>query len=238
MMAVLGLGYGLTYAAIPGIIVRAVPERETGIGDRLLPGGPLHRLLDRQRPGGLGARLRRRPAGSQLPDLAGYTTVIWIGIAICVAAAVLAWVAAGRTPGGARARPRRAAPRGGGRRAGERRPPRRATDRLIAPGRSSPRYRRRTATLTDDSRMRRWRMATPSTDREPTRARRLPPRLRRAAGAAAAPRQPARADADRHGRGRADPLRPRRNRLVRQRRRRRPAPSRSGSGSPGRCWRG
>ena len=30
MMAVLGLGYGLTYAAIPGIIVRAVPESETG----------------------------------------------------------------------------------------------------------------------------------------------------------------------------------------------------------------
>ncbi len=30
MMGVLGLGYGLTYAAIPGIIVRAVPESETG----------------------------------------------------------------------------------------------------------------------------------------------------------------------------------------------------------------
>ena len=36
------------------------------------------------------------PAGSQLPKLAGYTTVTWIGIVICVFAAVLAWVMTGR----------------------------------------------------------------------------------------------------------------------------------------------
>ena len=76
MMGVLGLGYGLTYAAIPGMIVRAVPESETGSRDRLLPGGPLHRLLAGQRARRL-VLASETPAGSQLPTLAGYTTITW-----------------------------------------------------------------------------------------------------------------------------------------------------------------
>jgi MFS family permease len=98
MMGVLGLGYGLTYAAIPGIIVRAVPESETGSATGFYQ---VVRYIGFSLGSALAASVlaSHTPAGSQLPELAGYTTVIWIGIAICVAAAVLAWVMPADTPG-------------------------------------------------------------------------------------------------------------------------------------------
>jgi MFS family permease len=91
MMGVLGLGYGLTYAAIPGIIVRAVPESETGSATGFYQ---VVRYIGFSIGSALAASLlaSQTPAGSQLPRLAGYTAVIWVGIGICVAAAVLAWV--------------------------------------------------------------------------------------------------------------------------------------------------
>jgi MFS family permease len=99
MMAVLGLGYGLTYAAIPGIIVRAVPESETGSATGFYQ---VVRYIGFSIGSALAASVlaAETPAGSRLPDLAGYTTVIWIGIAICVAAAVLAWAMPGGSEGG------------------------------------------------------------------------------------------------------------------------------------------
>jgi predicted MFS family arabinose efflux permease len=99
MMAVLGLGYGLTYAAIPGIIVRAVPESETGSATGFYQ---VVRYIGFSLGSALAASVlaSETPAGSQLPRLAGYTTVIWIGIAICVAAAVLAWAMPGGASGG------------------------------------------------------------------------------------------------------------------------------------------
>jgi MFS family permease len=95
MMAVLGLGYGLTYAAIPGIIVRAVPESETGSATGFYQ---VVRYIGFSLGSALAASVlaSETPAGSQLPKLAGYTTVTWIGIVICVFAAVLAWVMTGR----------------------------------------------------------------------------------------------------------------------------------------------
>ncbi len=99
MMAVLGLGYGLTYAAIPGIIVRAVPESETGSATGFYQ---VVRYIGFSIGSALAASVlaSQTPAGSQLPDLAGYTTVIWIGIGICVAAAALAWAMPGGAGGG------------------------------------------------------------------------------------------------------------------------------------------
>jgi MFS family permease len=99
MMAVLGLGYGLTYAAIPGIIVRAVPESETGSATGFYQ---VVRYIGFSLGSALAASVlaSNTPAGSQLPRLAGYTTVIWIGIAICVVAAVLAWVLPGESSDG------------------------------------------------------------------------------------------------------------------------------------------
>jgi MFS family permease len=95
MMAVLGLGYGLTYAAIPGIIVRAVPESETGSATGFYQ---VVRYIGFSLGSALAASVlaSETPAGSQLPKLAGYTAVTWIGIVICVFAAVLAWVMTGR----------------------------------------------------------------------------------------------------------------------------------------------
>ncbi len=94
MMGVLGLGYGLTYAAIPGIIVRAVPEGETGSATGFYQ---VVRYIGFSVGSALAASLlaSQTPAGSRLPRLGGYTAVIWTGVAICVAAAVLAWALPG-----------------------------------------------------------------------------------------------------------------------------------------------
>jgi MFS family permease len=90
MMAVLGLGYGLTFAAIPGIIVRAVPESETGSATGFYQ---VVRYIGFSVGSALAASVlaSQTPAGSQLPRLAGYTAVIWIGIGIGVLAAIIAW---------------------------------------------------------------------------------------------------------------------------------------------------
>lgn len=96
MMGVLGLGYGLTFAAIPGIIVRAVPESETGSATGFYQ---VVRYIGFSIGSALAASVlaSETPAGSRLPRLAGYTTVIGIGVGICVAAAILAWVLPGRS---------------------------------------------------------------------------------------------------------------------------------------------
>ena len=98
---VMGLGYGLTYAAIPGIIVRSVPESETGSATGFYQ---VVRYIGFSLGSALAASVlaSQTPAGSRLPRLAGYTTVIWIGIAICGAAAILAWVLPGGSGGGGR----------------------------------------------------------------------------------------------------------------------------------------
>jgi predicted MFS family arabinose efflux permease len=91
MMGVLGLGYGLTFAAIPGIIVRAVPESETGSATGFYQ---VVRYIGFSVGSALAASVlaSQTPAGAQLPVRAGYTTVIWIGVGIGVAAALVAWI--------------------------------------------------------------------------------------------------------------------------------------------------
>ena len=90
MMAVLGLGYGLTFGAIPGIIVRAVPESETGSATGFYQ---VSRYIGFSVGSALAASVlaSQTLAGSRLPLRAGYTTVIWIGVAIGIAAALIAW---------------------------------------------------------------------------------------------------------------------------------------------------
>ncbi len=91
MMAVLGLGYGLTYAAIPGIIVRAVPESETGSATGFYQ---VVRYIGFSVGSALAASVlaSATPAGSQLPTVSGYHSVTWIAAGICVVAAIFAWV--------------------------------------------------------------------------------------------------------------------------------------------------
>jgi MFS family permease len=91
MMGVLGLGYGLTYAAIPGIIVRAVPESETGSATGFYQ---VVRYIGFSVGSALAASVLAgaTPAGSQLPAYSGYQSLTWIGVGICVIAAIFAWI--------------------------------------------------------------------------------------------------------------------------------------------------
>lgn len=91
MMAIVGIGFGLTFAAIPGIIVRAVPENETGSAMGFYQ-------VVRYIGFSLGSALTgsilatHTPAGQYLPTESGYVLVLWMAAGICLAAAVLAWV--------------------------------------------------------------------------------------------------------------------------------------------------
>jgi MFS family permease len=95
MMAVLGVGLGTTFAAIPGLIVRSVPVHETGSAMGFYQ-------VVRYVGFSLGSAVAASILASHTPDptgpptLSGYTTVLWAGSAICVLAAILAWVLPGR----------------------------------------------------------------------------------------------------------------------------------------------
>jgi MFS family permease len=91
MMAILGVGIGLTSAAIPGMIIRAVPETETGSAMGFYQ---VVRYLGFSLGSALTASIlagHTRP-GHQLPTGSGYTVLWWLAVAICVAGATLAWV--------------------------------------------------------------------------------------------------------------------------------------------------
>lgn len=91
MMAIVGTGLGLTFAAIPGIIVRAVPESETGSAMGFYQviryiGFSLGSAV-------MGSILASRtPPGDELPVESGYSLALWVAVAVSLAAAVIAWV--------------------------------------------------------------------------------------------------------------------------------------------------
>lgn len=101
MMSILGVGLGSTFAAIPGLIVRAVPESETGSAMGFYQ---VVRYIGFSLGSALAASILAAdtPSGQHLPVEGGYTLVLWVGTAICVAAAVLAWVLPGRGRAGDR----------------------------------------------------------------------------------------------------------------------------------------
>jgi len=86
MMALVGVGLGSTYAAIPGLIVGAVPERETGSAMGFYQ---VVRYIGFSLGSALTASIlaSHTPAGQHLPDEGGYTLALWIAVGICVAAA-------------------------------------------------------------------------------------------------------------------------------------------------------
>ena len=102
MMAILGIGLGLTFAAIPGLIVRAVPEGETGSAMGFYQ---VVRYIGFSLGSALAASIiaGHTSPGRAFPAEGGYTTGLWVAAAICVVAATLAWV----LPGGSRASTRR-----------------------------------------------------------------------------------------------------------------------------------
>jgi MFS family permease len=95
MMAVFGLGCGVTFGAIAGMIVRSVPEDQTGSATGFYQ---VVRYVGFSVGSALTASVlaAETPAGSRLPQQAGFTTIAWIGVGICVAAAIVGWVLPGR----------------------------------------------------------------------------------------------------------------------------------------------
>ena len=96
-MAVAGLGVGTVFAALPGLIVAAVPAGETGSAMSL---NQVLRYIGFALGSALSATVleAETPAGAAFPGTGGYSTIGLIGVAGCLALAVLTAVLPGRTP--------------------------------------------------------------------------------------------------------------------------------------------
>ncbi|MEO9176081.1 MAG: MFS transporter, partial [Gaiellales bacterium] len=91
MMAIVGVGLGSTYAAIPGLIVSSVPDSETGSAMGFYQ---VVRYIGFSLGSALTASIlaSHTHAGQHLPREGGYTLALWLAVSICIAAAALAWV--------------------------------------------------------------------------------------------------------------------------------------------------
>jgi len=103
-MGFLGIGTGLTFAAIPGLILGATPASETGSSMGFYQvvryvgfsfGSALTAVI-------LGAHT---PVGGTLPSEAGYILVLWIGAALAAVAALVTWVLPAKPARGPGAQP-------------------------------------------------------------------------------------------------------------------------------------
>jgi MFS family permease len=88
-MGILGIGFGFTFAAIPGLIARSVPHREAGSAMGFYQ---VVRSIGFSIGSALVASVLAAHAvvGSTFPDVDGYTTALWIGAAVCLLAAAAA----------------------------------------------------------------------------------------------------------------------------------------------------
>lgn len=91
MMAVMGVGFGYTFAAIPGIITRAVPQHETGGAMGLYQ---VVRYIGFSIGSALTASIiaSHTVNGGVHPSEQGYITALWVGAAVCAVAAVASGV--------------------------------------------------------------------------------------------------------------------------------------------------
>lgn len=87
MMGVLGIALGTTFAAIPGLIVQAVPADETGSAMGFYQ---VVRYAGFSVGSALTASvLASRSTVGHEPTLAGYTTLLWMATGVCVAAGIV-----------------------------------------------------------------------------------------------------------------------------------------------------
>jgi predicted MFS family arabinose efflux permease len=95
MMGLLGTGFGFTFAAIPGLITRAVPPREMGSAMGFYQ---VVRSIGFSAGSALVASIlaSHELAGSSFPAVGGYTTALWVGAGIAVFATLVAVVMAPR----------------------------------------------------------------------------------------------------------------------------------------------
>ena len=98
-MAVAGLGVGTVFAALPGLIVAAVPAQETGSAMSL---NQVLRYIGFAVGSALSATVLEASTarGEAFPGSGGYAAIGVIGAGACVALAVLTAVLPGRTPAG------------------------------------------------------------------------------------------------------------------------------------------
>jgi MFS family permease len=89
MMGLLGIGFGFTFAAIPGLITRSVPAREVGSAMGFYQ---VVRSIGFSAGSALVASIlaSHAVAGSGFPAVGGYTTALWVGAVIAVFATVVA----------------------------------------------------------------------------------------------------------------------------------------------------
>ncbi|AHH19609.1 major facilitator superfamily transporter [Nocardia nova SH22a] len=103
MTGVLGVGLGTTFAAIPGVIVQAIPARETGSAMGFYQ---VVRFAGYSTGSALTATvLAAHVTGNGGPAVGGYVMVLWISCGICLAAAALCWFLPTRSPGRSGAAP-------------------------------------------------------------------------------------------------------------------------------------
>jgi predicted MFS family arabinose efflux permease len=90
-MGVIGIGFGYTFAAIPGLITRAVPARETGSAMGLYQ---VIRYIGFSLGSALAASIlagNTDHGGRQVTER-GYVVALWVGTAVCVLSAAASWV--------------------------------------------------------------------------------------------------------------------------------------------------
>ena len=90
-MGLLGVGFGFTFAAIPGLITRSVPTREVGSAMGFYQ---VIRSIGFSVGSALVASVlaAHEAAAASFPTESGFTVALWIGAAVSVAAAVVALV--------------------------------------------------------------------------------------------------------------------------------------------------
>jgi MFS family permease len=96
-VALCGLGVGFTTGAMPGFIIRAVPQSETGSATGFYQ---VVRSIGLTVGSALSAAVlmaHTRP-GHTLPDADGFTTALILASALCLTTAVVSFVLAGRAP--------------------------------------------------------------------------------------------------------------------------------------------
>lgn len=101
-MGLVGLGLGFTFAAMPGLIVGAVPQHETSSAMSFYQ---VTRYVGFSVGSGLAVTLLHAFGGGGVPTTDTYKSTFAIGAGLCVLAAVVAWVLPGRTLGPARTTP-------------------------------------------------------------------------------------------------------------------------------------
>jgi len=90
VMAILGLGLGMTFAAMPGLIVQATPAAETGSA---LGFYQVVRWVGASAGSALVASvLAAHTTSTGHPSVGGYTMTLWMSVVICAIGAILAYV--------------------------------------------------------------------------------------------------------------------------------------------------